>query len=1220
MAYGLKYKAYHWTVDGLQKEIRFYKDGYAGAVTTWLTEKTGIRHIIGAEDMLFPSNRIITSQREFTFIFTQLYDLTEFVYYRKTFKVEIVAVISGLVEWSGWVEPWDASHDYARPPHIAKLTAGCGLSQLPKKRYVNNEIETDKTELLILQECLALMGSALPLRVSIHLKEVNYISDARYGLLSAKIDTNRYYESSGDRLYCDVIVNDILKKFNAQLFQYNNRWLMISTPDQALGTHTSYVEYPGIGEAPNTVESWDTDYITNRSIDEDENALTLDGGTIRILPPANKYHIHGDYNPRKGFFRNGDLRLWDAGGLLYWNFLMPSGNPGWQKVTTGNAEYPFALRVNGQGPVIVKEYKKHWYSKKTVKAFEPTIYIESSIGVFPPRNNIQLSFEYYTGVNVFLVGVRVSSSINPTKVKWFNADGTSSTEWSGITIAEANEGNGKTKKGKFEISIDLRYLNTISRDSSAPWEPYNQVHVRFYQSYPGPGELSPYYKIYNLLGSSEQQNGLTFLDGIYDTELQYQAETDEEGETIDLITGDYAQGWTGTTTGSFTGDPTMYWTRRGNNEEITIYRAMMLDMLAMTRFPVRVLEGDVKILPGTPPLHYLNILKLTDLDNARFKIVRFEYEEYRRIAKVTAIEIKYNAVPAEALVQSTYVRGGKVYFENGESDGLLPGESDDSGAIIGDDQVPLTDQQIEADIDERLPNTIFTEIDPLVFIAGSESTEVVDLADFYTEEYSDPDIERGPDAPVFSLSLVWKPDWISEITFDELEITVTAIAPKSGSFYLTVLLSDATSGKSLEVRVPITVTPSTDFAESWPPIFTDLPDLYFTVGIESMDHVLLTDYMDPDHAAAIGYTFRFLDIPGWVSAKSVVFMNVSITGTATVAETRTTLIEIKDIIGRTYSFPIRLISIAGPIVTAELLDTTSGVVVLGDIPGNYEVTTRFDVRFTITGKHDEYDASLSGGGLLGTAISDGVSVSITEVDTGTYRFYGSSGTPAFVGKYSLTVTPKLHDNATTPQVIDFVLYDDDYLALIVNAFLSDGLLVSYILPDGTSVYDNDGVEIWGVNSEVDGPEHDKVTQELYSEDGTLLTTTVHTLAVDETYGVYQLDSSPVARGPGKYKLVTELEKDGLPVMISSVRFEIKGLDEDGCCEGYAVNFGNGVDTNYILSHGLNTKDLHVSFKRNTDERAIELAWEVVDLNSIEVGCSARSIPMLNKYRALIEKN
>ena len=808
MAYGLKYKAYHWTVDGLQKEIRFHKDGYAGAVTTWLTEKTGIKVSQGSSDELFPKEAIVTSQREFTFIFKERYDLTEFVYNRKSFKVEIYLVAAAQVEWSGWVEPWDAQHDYAKEPYIASLTAGCGLSQLSRKRYVNNDLETDKTELLILQECLSLMGSTLPLRVSIHLKEVNYVSDVRYGLLSAKIDTNRYYEDSGDRLYCDVIVNDILQKFTAQLFQYNNRWLIISTPDQALATHTTYVEYPGIGEAPSTVESWDTDYITNRSVDEDESALTLDGGTVRILPPVNKYHIHGDYNPRKGFFKNGDLRLWDAGGLLYWNFLhMPAGVPGWQKVTTGNAEYPFALKVNGQGPTILRWYKEHWYSKRKLKEFEPPVYIESSMGVFPPRNNIKLSFEYYTGVNVFAIAIRLSSSTNPDKVRWFRADGSSAAQWLYISIAEANEGNGKTKKGKFEISIDLKYLNTISRDSSAPWEPYNQVHVRFYQSYPGAGETAPYYKIYNLLGSSEQQNGLTFLDGIYDTELQYLAETDEEGEKIDLITGDYAQGWTGTTIGSFTGEPTMYWTRRGNAEEITIYRAMMLDRLAMTRFPVRVLEGDVKILPGKPPLHYLNILKLTDIDNARFKIVRFEYEEYRRIAKVTAIEIKYNAVPAEALVQSTYIRGGKVYFENGESDGLIPGESDDSGAIIGDDQVPLTDDEIETDIDDRLPNTIF--IDPIPYIhfaKDAKSTQVVNLEDYYTEEHTDPDTLTGDDVPEFSLSLVSKPSWVSSVTFNGLVVTATAKPTEEGYFFIVVLLTDATSGKSIQVKLPVFVS------------------------------------------------------------------------------------------------------------------------------------------------------------------------------------------------------------------------------------------------------------------------------------------------------------------------------------------------------------------------------------------------------------------------------
>lgn len=814
MAYGLKYKAYHWNVDGLQKEIRFYKQDYSGSVTTWLTEKSGLSHSIGSDDTLFPKDAIITSQREFTFVFKQRYDLTEFVYNRKTFKVEIFDVDSATVEWSGWVEPWGAEHEYKKEPYIATITAGCGLSQLARKRYVNNETETEKTELLILQECLSQMGSDLPLRVSIHLKEVSFSGDVRYGLSSAKIDTNRFYESTGERMYCDIIVNNILQKFSAQLFQHQNKWVIVSTPDHALGTYTSYAEYASIGATPTTGSSWINEYTLNTR-DENQVAVSLTDGDVRNQAPVNKYRIHLDANPRKGFFYNGDLRLWGVDGLTGWDFTnMPAGSPGWAKVSTGNTEYPFALQVNGEGPAILKWYKKHWYSKKKLKAFEPPQYIESSMGTFPPRNNVSISFDYYTGDNAFIFAVKISSSYNSSKVLWMRPDGSFAAEWEAQLAVQAKEANGKSPKGKVELTIDLTFLNTVSRDSSVPFEPYNQVTVRFYQSYPSSIPGPRFYKIYNLTGSSERPNRDQTYDGIYETELKYLADTDEEGETIDLITGDYAEGFTGTSISATTGEPTRLWTRRGKNEQISIFRAMLIDRLCMTWQPVRIVEVDIKILPGEDPITYLTILVLADMDNTRFKIVRYQYEEYRRIVKVTAVELKYNELPPEVLKTTTIIRGGVVINENGDSDGILPGEEQTGGSIVGDDQVPKTDEEVEDEIDEKLPNTIFDPVDPrLLFVVGVLTTRTVDLEDFYNEDQLDPDIETGVEIPEFSLSLLSKPSWVSSVTFNGLVVSVVGKATVPGYYFVEVLLTDSTSGVSLAIKIPlyasdIKVTPS----------------------------------------------------------------------------------------------------------------------------------------------------------------------------------------------------------------------------------------------------------------------------------------------------------------------------------------------------------------------------------------------------------------------------
>jgi len=115
---GLKYFTKYQDPSGNMKEIRFFNDDFSSAAIEWKNDKAAVRYSRGTSDAFFPEQPIIASQAQIGLILTERYDLTDFVYNRKTFYVEIHDTILNRVTWSGWLEPWGAQHDYAKPPYV----------------------------------------------------------------------------------------------------------------------------------------------------------------------------------------------------------------------------------------------------------------------------------------------------------------------------------------------------------------------------------------------------------------------------------------------------------------------------------------------------------------------------------------------------------------------------------------------------------------------------------------------------------------------------------------------------------------------------------------------------------------------------------------------------------------------------------------------------------------------------------------------------------------------------------------------------------------------------------------------------------------------------------------------------------------------------------------------------------------------------------------------
>ncbi len=1282
---GLKYFTQYRDSFGDTREVRLYKDGFDGEPVEWISERGAVRFTRGESDGFFPDQPIIASQAQIGLILKERYDLTEFVTNRKTFYVEIFDTVFTRVIWSGWIEPWDARHDYQKPPYVINLTASCGLAHLSKKKYLNPNSTFKKTGLQIIQDCLGVIGREdLPIRVSTHMYENGFTGDSRLGLTSFEENTFRYYDDNGEALYCDVIVNNLLNHFNAEITQWNNMWVIRSIVDNATAFDTSYLD---ISPSPHPI-AWPGTFSVNGTI-----AKSLDGGQIRILPPINKYRTEIDFGQQKPFFENGNMLLWNENGLIGWDFThMTKGNPGWEQFGIGGEGSRSVLKINGKSPQPYRKKKKKKFGqilvpiltgmiganlKNTYYDVEPSQYIESPGGsISKADKSVTISFDYETEAfsSDILISIRipitrgnqivnywvdpssspalagadkstasaseafclirippvdmgkltdkgtidVSGNPNYPAANW--SPGSKNTDWTwtvtGVPAGEyrriggvngvlvengdlvvarvANLGGtqeqvgsyweiigirNNVKKGTFSLAVSL---NTTFITRPGQDFPADKVYIRFYKMADDDGKPGDWYKVYNLNGKLE---GFVASEesAKYATTLERGDVTDEEADTINLISGDFTPWYVGTWTRPGSNDGTSSWRRRPPlNESLSVYRAMMKDRLCMTTKPLTVFEGKIFLLPGDVYVHYLHRLYFEDQDKT-FRIVRFDYDDSQKEAQVTAVEIRYEEIPDSELKQDSYIPGSRqLNTVPGQGDGIYPSKQDSTNGRLNAEDMPLTEEELFEQIEAtaRL-DALFEGITSLTYVAGVESEDSVDLKDFLSETFitnnENQEEEDYFDITTLVLKRDYAPAWISGVEEEDLVVTATALAPKSGQFYIDFTATDPESDFTVPIRVPVLVEENPDYVETWPPEFDPFPVLNFVLEKSTTTGFDFRDYITSGHKFL---QYRFFSVPDWITSRTVVNDDFSITGEPTIIERRKITVEIWDGIAehRPYTDEIALLVIEATEITGELLDSSAGDAKIGDLPGAFEVIPQWDTPIMVKGLHDRVLIKITGGGDLGDELDLIKDFPLADpVEDGVYNPFGDiGGTTAGVGQYAIEVTAYLGENETIKE-FDLTLYDDEYLAKM-RKFLTKGFdHVGEIMPDGATSFVYPGA----VNARAEI--HDIDFDEIYislEKDGDVIGEQ-HLTDIDPliNWWFYALEED-TELDPGVYTFPVRLLKEGSDVFKRTDKFTIEGKEAEPKPLLSLGTFSPGTTNVTIIAEGIPLKGAEYDLPSN----------------------------------------
>lgn len=1132
MSYGLKYFTRYKTNDGIIKEIRFSKRDYTGDVTEWFVTKAGVEITQGSSNTFFEAP-IVTSQKRLGLWLTEKYDLTEFVYDRKTFFCEILTVSTGHVEWSGWVEPWDAAHEYKQAPYAVNLTVSCGLAHLSKKKYANPSTSFKKTGLTIIRECLNIIESELPIRISTHLKENSFAGDSVNGLESFEIDVARYYDSNGEAIKCDEVLNDILNKFNAEITQYENRWVVSGIVDRATGFATSYIEYPFVGGGSSSGTSWTLEYVIN-----DTEAFTEQGGEVRVLAPINKYRTEVDLGSQKPYFENGNMLVWSDAGLSGWDFThMAKGNPGWEQYVLSGENALSVLKINGKSPQPYqkKRKKKFWQVvlpvitgavgallKNKYYDIEPTEWIESSAGpINKGDKTLTISFEYETASfsGDVLIAVRIPST--KTGKDWWLVPGMDN---AGI-IEEFN-----LIKVPAVYREDLIYIGYIDVSGNPNYPNGNTINWTYVVKGVPAGEIRRIggaagiivengdlviSKIANPGGSQASVGSSWTIINIRNNIKKGTFECTVALDKINIVSSAYAN------------DPLPF-----QQVFVRFYKIATEDGKDGDWYKVFNLKGTLEgFVASDSAASYATTLERggkTEEEATTINLVTGDYNPY---------------------FSGSLTKPGSS--DNTNSWARRPGLSESLSIYRAMmlDRLCLTTRPltvIEGDIYILPGNDVITYLHTII-LADKENMRMKIVS------YSYNDIQRRAKFTAVEVKYEEIPSGeLSQDSYVPGQGTLNVIPGQGDGYYPTK--QDSTSGRISTEDLPLTdeeLTEQINANARLGPLFENIKPLTYVVKESSTQQVNLADYLsdlflennadqeEGDEFDPETLILSVVDKPVWVSLIEFDLLLVSATALAPViGDFYITLKAYDEESDTSIEFRVPIWVIDKTVITVNLIDKTGGgSTVLGPLPGMFEIVDKVDFAIRVKGSHNEMRAHLTGGGPTGSATDetriDGVNYPGTDE---TYFMFGSEGGRELLpGNYKLVIDTLYESIPRATQEFSFVLYDEEYLSLLTSFLTNGGLEVGEISPDGTTTFAN--LTGGNIKSVIADTEHDKVTQVL-TFNGSLIKTTVHDLPISENEGEYYVYVTDEELDYGVYSIAATVSIGGVDVLVREYSFEI----------------------------------------------------------------------------------
>ena len=300
MAYGLKYELLCTTKQSNLYKAKVYFDDYAGAEVD--------RNLPVNPFNLRKDRAAIVRGTSFEFSMREETDFEYLEFYTnvpKHIKVELLDP-SDVQLWVGYLDTQQYSCPYIPAPLTVTFTASDGLGLLKNEAFT---LTGTQTQFAILKHCLDKIALDLGYAVAISVHEL------RHNTAISPLEQTTEPCSAFEDLNCYEVIEKILNKYDAEIYQWKGRWRIICSNDKKSTRllYNSAGTYTGTEAAPVVL---DLDY-PGTGIE-----VTPVGQLNMSLEPGGKQvHVVHEYGRKDSLLENYNFEDYDiaASGFTSWN-------------------------------------------------------------------------------------------------------------------------------------------------------------------------------------------------------------------------------------------------------------------------------------------------------------------------------------------------------------------------------------------------------------------------------------------------------------------------------------------------------------------------------------------------------------------------------------------------------------------------------------------------------------------------------------------------------------------------------------------------------------------------------------------------------------------------------------------------------------------------------------------------------------------------------------
>ena len=246
--YGVRYELHFMDITGAAGLLQIFERDYSGPVTELEGQPDPV--VLdwpgGATDHVF-TTLLRGSECRLSLLATALDEFRPlFSGDERLHRVEYRQ--AGALRWVGFLLPEQYDAEFLSPPSPFGLSATDGLGLLSARPFAGpagQRLRGDWTVLAVVQYCLAKLNTDLPLRTRLNL----YPAPATLGataLEQVRIDVGQLVDEKGKPLDCGRVLGELLKSFQASLYQWDGAWWLERLIELGTGP-LAYAAFDGAG-------------------------------------------------------------------------------------------------------------------------------------------------------------------------------------------------------------------------------------------------------------------------------------------------------------------------------------------------------------------------------------------------------------------------------------------------------------------------------------------------------------------------------------------------------------------------------------------------------------------------------------------------------------------------------------------------------------------------------------------------------------------------------------------------------------------------------------------------------------------------------------------------------------------------------------------------------------------------------------------------------------